>query len=675
MISLALAGNPNCGKTTLFNVLTGSNQYVGNWPGVTVDKKEGSFQLDGKEIRVVDLPGIYSLSPHTVEQKLARDFLIEEKLDLIVNIVDAGNLERNLYLTYQVLELGIPTIIVLNMFDELEASGSTVDVALMEKRLGAMVVPMCASKRKGVKEFLKRLHTIVHHPEQAIKPFFPAYDRNLMALLGQSGLDLPYWKVLSLLEGETEAEEVGQFVETKNNELAELSTEEREKLDALAGRVRRQFGEDAEVAVPDLRYKNISALVKQVLRSGGRNINARTESIDKVLTHKIFALPIFLLIMMAIFLITFGPIGSFLSGGVEYLFGEVITPFVDGLLVDAGAATWLQSLIVGGILSGLSSVLVFLPQITLLFLCLSIMEDSGYMARAAFITDRIMRKFGLGGKSFIPMLMGFGCTVPALMACRTLESEKERRLTMVITPFMSCGARLPVYAMMAGAFFAKNQGLVIFAIYLLGVVIAGLSGVLLNKTVLKGESSPFVMELPPYRLPTLRNLVLHVWDKVKGFLVKAGTVVFLVAVFLWFAQSFDIHLAMTDDISTSILAKMGNWIAPIFTPLGFGKPIPSVALVTGFFAKEAVVVTTGILTGAAGDAQLGTALGGLFTPLSAFSFMAFVLLYIPCAASMVTLAKEMRSTKWTLFAVGYGLVTAYLVALIIFQGGRLLGFA
>ncbi|HEX9059412.1 MAG TPA: ferrous iron transport protein B [Clostridia bacterium] len=674
----ALVGNPNCGKTTMFNEITGSTQYVGNWPGVTIEKKEGKARKMLQDIKIIDLPGIYSLSPYSMEEIIARDYILDEKPDVLINIVDATNIERNLYLTTQVMELGIPVVVALNMMDAVEAKGDKIDIEALEKCIGVPVIPTSANKGRGVEPLMQKAQQAAQTSmkdrikdiriyDDSIEKCINEIERNVISSLDKKAYN-PKWIGLKLLEGDEKVKEKLNIPVTVIDDI-KLCQE----------RLETEYDNDMETVIADNRYRFISGVVKKTVR---KNLDSSkltlSDKIDKVVTNRILAIPLFLALMFAIFQVTFGSIGSFTVDWIDAFINNTVAGVVSQWLDALGAANWLHELIEKGILGGMGSMLVFVPQIMILFLFLSILEDSGYMARAAFVMDRLLRKLGLTGKSFIPMLMGFGCSVPAVMSARTLENEKDRRLTIMLTPFMSCGARLPVYALFAAAFFARNQGMVIFSVYILGIVVAVLSGILLKRTVLKGEAAPFVMELPPYRIPTLKGLLIHMWDRGKGFVKKAGTIIFAAAVLIWFFQSFNFSLQMVNDPGESIMGAVGKAIAPIFIPLGFGDWKSSVALLTGFVAKEVVVATMGILNGVgdAGDntSQLITVLQGSFTPLKAYAFMAFTLLYLPCVAAFATIKREMNSWKWTIFAVGYQTAIAWIVAFLIFQVGRLIGF-
>lgn len=604
MKTIALLGNPNSGKTSLFNVLTGGRQHVGNWPGVTVEKKEGFVMLGHERFHLMDLPGLYSLEPDSPEQKLAGDYLLKEKPALILNIVDASNLERNLYLTLQLRELNMPMIVVLNMMDEVEKQSIHIDAEQLSKMLDIPVYAISATKKHGLRELTHAMH---------------------------KHMDMPTPKTFSLACGSCSLCKKG---------------EQRYRL--------------VEHMVSACQHTEIS-----------QQKQSRTTWLDKILLNRVLALPIFLLIMYAIFTLTF-EIGSGLVSG--FLDGFLNITLRDGLsswLTFLAAPAWLISLLCDGVIAGVGTILLFLPQIALLFFFLSLLEDSGYMARAAFMMDKIFSVFGLSGSSFIPLMMGFGCTVPAVMACRILGNERDRKLTILLAPFMSCSARLPVYALFAGVFFKQNQGLIVFSLYLLGIVVALLSALILSKTVLKSKGSGFVMEIPPYRLPQLRNMLLHTWEKVKGFVIRAGTVLLIASMVVWFLQSFSTSLIMVTNGNESILAKLGGIIAPIFAPLGFGTWQASTALLTGVAAKEMIVSTLAVVSGA-GSASPVMMVSQMFSPLTSYVFMAFSLLYMPCLSTIVTMRKELGSRKWTLFGLGYSFVVAWVISFIIYQAGLLL---
>jgi ferrous iron transport protein B len=609
-MKIALAGNPNSGKTSLFNYLTGSRQHVGNWPGVTVEKKEGVISIGDKQHMLIDLPGIYTLDPDTIEQRLTRDFIFKQKPDLIINILDASNLQRNLYFTLQLRESGIPMIVTLNMMDEVEKSGTVIDKDNLSKILGVPVVGISASKGVGIENLLSEI-TQFNDKKVSFAPF----------CLGCKDCS-----------------------KCKSGEF---------------------------------RYAFIDSIISKCVQNGNKTDKNDTASakIDKFALNKYLAFPIFLIIMLIVFSLTFGTWMSKLSDAINYLLNGVFSSLVLSGLTTIHSPSLLISLICDGIIPGIGTVLTFLPQIALLFILMSLLEDSGYMARAAILMDRVFAAFGLSGSSFIPMIMGFGCMVPAVMSCRILPNEKDRKLTILLTSFMSCSARLPLYALMTGVFFVQYRSIVIFSIYLLGIVVAIVAALILNKTLLKNAGTSFVMEVPPYRLPNPRNLVLHTWEKVKGFIIKAGTVIFGASVVIWFLQSFTIYFQSTASPTKSIIADIGRLIAPIFAPLGFGNWQSSTALLTGVAAKELVVSTFSVISTTAGNAGgLHAAIGTLFTPLSAFAFMCFVLLYSPCVSAITTMKHEFNSWKWTIGTLALDFSVAWFAAFIIYNGGRLIGF-
>ena len=673
-MKVALAGNPNCGKTTLFNALTGSNQYVGNWPGVTVEKKEGTARLGDREITVVDLPGIYSLSPYSMEEIVARDFIIGEGPDAVIDIVDATNLERNLYLTVQLLELERPLVLALNFMDEVKARGDQIDVERLSKELGVPVVPITAKTGEGLDELLQVAHRQMHlgvtyEPDDLYDDFTHDIHHRMGELIHDYAYaaNLPaHWASIKLLEGD------GIVAKALN-----LPADVQNKLDAIIAEYEASSAlGDRETLVADSRYRYIERVVHaSVVKGKGSEGPTLTEKIDRIVTGKYTALPLFLCAMLVMFVITFGPFGSWLQDGVSALI-DLFSGWLEGALTAAGAPAVVISLVCDGIISGVGGVLSFLPQIALLFFFLSFLEDSGYMSRAAFIMDRLLRRFGLSGKAFIPMLMGFGCSVPAIMGARTMENEKDRRMTILLIPFMSCSAKLPVYGLLSAAFFGPWAGLVVFGLYVIGMAVGILSGIFFKHTLFAGEPAPFVLELPPYRFPSIENIATHVWQKVKGFLVKAGTLILAMSVVLWLLQSFDFSLHMVDDAGESMLGTLGALIAPVFAPLGFGFWQAAVALLTGFIAKEMVVSSLSMFYGfsltAAGTAVAAAMTG--FTPLSAFSMLVFILLYVPCVAATSTMAKELGSAKWTVFSVCWQIGVAYVVSLLVHTVGLALGF-
>lgn len=712
-ITYALAGNPNCGKTTLFNELTGSNQYVGNWPGVTVEKKEGRLKTHGQDVSVVDLPGIYSLSPYSAEELVTRNFVIGENPDVILDVVDATNLERNLYLTLQLAELGRPLVVALNMMDMLKSRGVEIDVQMLEHLLGLPVVPVAASRGRGIKELTERAHHDgVEHKGGEPAPFD---EQRLARRIDERYGDNPYIRhqlhdrrehhpqeyrstymideiyAPAVMEAILRIEDIIEPKCLKKGlalrwsavkiidddaptiESMELTDGEAHLIDEIIRSLEEKYGE-RDMIIADQKYKFICRVcarcVTRLKEPGELTVSDR---IDRIATHRIFALPLFIGIMALVFFITFGPLGTWMTNGLDNLITNAFTPWVQGLLENAGASPWAVSLVCDGVIAGVGSIVSFFPQILLLFLFLSVLEDSGYMARAAFIMDKLLHKTGLSGRSFVPMLMGFGCSVPGVMAARTLENERDRRMTIMLTPFMSCSAKMPVYALFIAAFFPNHRGLVVCGIYLTGVVVAILVAMVLRKTVLKGGHAPFVMELPPYRLPTLKTLWMHMYERVKDFAVRAGTILLAASIVIWFLRSFDFRLNMLapEQSGQSILASIGRTIAPVFAPLGFGFWQASVALVSGFVAKEAVVGTLNILYNPATDAAMNATLQSVFTPVSALSFLVFVLLYMPCVAAFSAIRREMNSTKWAVGTVAMQTGVAWAASLLVYQFGTL----
>ena len=665
---IALAGNQNCGKTTLFNALTGSNQHVGNFPGVTVEKKEGSIKKY-KEAVLVDLPGIYSLSPYTAEEVVTRDFLVKEHPDAIINIVDTTNLERNLYLTLQMMELNIPMILALNMMDEVRASGNTIHVKKLSERLGIPVIPISASKGEGIADLLDVVVKTIKQKKPTQKLDFC-----------QGEVHRAIHSIAHIIEDHAEAAGYPtRFAATKLVEgdepmfkALDLDMSDIHIIDHIVEQMEENLGTDREAALADMRYTYIEALCAEcVVKHQETREQQRSEKIDRFLTHKYLGIPIFLLIMMTIFWLTFSVIGAPLQDLLSAWIDR-FTAMLSNVLIAADVTPWLHSLIINGVCAGVGSVLSFLPIIVLLFFFLSLLEDSGYMARVAFVMDKLLRKIGLSGRSFVPMLIGFGCSVPAIMATRTLSSDRDRKMTIVLTPFMSCSAKLPIYGMITASFFPNHAALVMVSLYVLGIVVAILSGLLLKNTIFQGNSVPFVMELPAYRLPDAKSVLLHMWEKGKDFLHKAFTIIFIASIVIWFLQSFDWRLNMVADSANSILASIGSIIAPAFAPIGFNDWRASTALITGFTAKESVVSTLTILTGASSDAQLIAMLTQMFSPLSAFSFLAFTILYMPCVAAFAASKRELGSMKEALLTAAYQTLVAYLAALVIFQVGSLI---
>lgn len=662
----ALVGNQNCGKTTLFNALTGSNQHVGNFPGVTVDQKIG--KIKGTDAEVVDLPGIYSIRPYTQEEIVTRDFVLNQKIDGIINIVDATNIERNLYLSLQLLELHIPTVIALNMMDEVRGNGGSVDIQKLSDELGVPVVPISAAKNEGVSEVVDKI-------------LFVAKNAVLPAVLDFCP-DGPVHRCIHAVSHciEDHARRIGvsaRFCATKLiegdasfSEKLELNENERELIEHSIVEMESDSELERNEALAQMRYNFIEQVTaSSVVKCEESKEHRRSVKIDAVLTNRFAAIPIFFGILFLIFYLTFDLIGGTLSDLLAMGI-EALTGLVDRGLVAYGINPVVRSLITDGIFAGVGSVLSFLPIIVVLFFFLSVLEDTGYMARVAFVMDKLLRKIGLSGRSFVPMLIGFGCTVPAVMATRTLSSDRDRRMTILLTPYISCSAKIAVYAVFCKAFFGAYAALAMIGLYVLGIVLGILFALLFKSTLFKGKPVPFVMELPNYRFPSAKNVLILLWEKAKDFLQKAFTVIFIATLIVWFLQSFDLKLNFVEDSSTSLLALVGQWIAPIFKPLGFGNWEAVTALISGFSAKETVVSTLAVLLGvSAGD--LGSVLSAVFTPLSAASFLIFTLLYTPCVAAMATIRREIGSAKVTALIVLMQCVVAWIAACLFYQIGGL----
>ncbi len=665
----ALAGNQNCGKTTLFNALTGSNQHVGNFPGVTVDRKEGVLKGKGQTATVVDLPGIYSLRPYTQEEIVTRDYIIDEKPDGIINIVDATNIERNLYLTLQLLELRVPTVLALNMMDEVRENGGSIDVKKMSDELGIPVIPISAAKGEGVSELIDKAIETAKNKILPQKHDFCTEDSPVHRCIHA---------ITHLIEDH--AEKIGipprfcatKLIEGGDNIADKLSLDEneRELIEHCIVQMEDESGLDRNAALADMRYEFIESVVeKSVVKCHESKGHIRSVKADKILTGKYTAIPVFLGILFLTFFLTFNVIGKYLSDllnlGITSLSGVI-----DNALTAYGLNPVLQSLIIDGIFAGVGSVLSFLPIVVTLFFFLSILEDTGYMARVAFIMDKPLRKIGLSGRSFVPMLMGFGCSVPAVMATRTVSSDRDRKMTVMLIPYMSCSAKIAIYAVFTQAFFPAGGAFVMMGLYLFGVLLSIVVALVLKSTVYKGQPVPFVMELPNYRFPSAKSVALLLWEKAKDFLSRAFTVILLATVIIWFLQSFDYKINFTTDSSQSLLAYIGRGISVIFRPLGFEDWRVTTALVSGFTAKEAVVSTLAVLSGTNADG-LAAALPSIFTPLSAVSFLVFTLLYTPCIAAVSTIRKEFKSFWATLGIVGVQCAVAYVCALAVFWIGSI----
>lgn len=668
-LKFALAGNQNCGKTTLFNQLTGANQHVGNFPGVTVDRKDGIIR-NHTEATVTDLPGIYSLSPYTSEEIVTREFILKEKPNGIINILDATNIERNLYLTMQLIELNIPMVLALNMMDEVRVNGGTININAMEAALGIPVIPISAAKNEGIDELVEHAIHVARFGEKPGRIDFCDAD-------GDSGaVHRCIHAVVHFIEDHSKKYGIPtRFAATKLVEgdklildALHLDTNEKETLEHMIVQMEEESGKDRIAALADMRFSFIEKLCAETVVKPSESIeHKRSVAADKILTGKYTAIPAFIGILGIVFWLTFGVIGGFLSDLMETGI-EIVTNIFDIALTTYGINNVVHSLIIDGIFAGVGSVLSFLPIIVVLFFFLSILEDSGYMARVAFVMDSLLRKIGLSGRSFVPMLIGFGCSVPAIMATRTLPSERDRKMTILLTPFMSCSAKLPIYAFFTAAFFPKYQILVMVAMYIIGIIVGIIFALSLKGSVFRGNPVPFVMELPNYRLPSYKNVVRLMWEKAKDFITKAFTIIFLATILIWFLQSFDSRLNVVTDSSNSLLAMLGNFIAPIFKPLGFGDWRISTALITGFTAKESVVSTLTVLMG--GNTET---LKSMFTTFTAFVFLVFTLLYTPCVAAVGAVKREI-GRRGALIVVILQCVIAWIVAFLVHIVGVAAGF-
>lgn len=673
-IRIALAGNPNAGKTTLFNALTGSNQFVGNWPGVTVEKKEGKLK-GRKNVIITDLPGIYSLSPYTLEEVVARNYLIGERPDAILNIIDGTNLERNLYLTTQLIELGIPVVCAINMMDIVRKNGDKINTAQLSKELGCNVVEISALKGTGIKEAAETavkaaqikeadtpLHSFCGCVEHAIAHIEEYALHNITE-------DQQRWYAIKLFERDE-----------KVYEILNISEETKAHIEADIIAAEKEMDDDSESIITNERYIYIASIINNCIKRKNKGGMTISDRIDRVVTNRFFALPIFAVVMFIVYYVSVSTVGDWLTDWTnDTLFGDWITSGANSFLEKIDCADWLTGLIVDGIIGGVGAVLGFVPQMLVLFIFLAFLESCGYMARIAFVMDRIFRKFGLSGKSFIPMLIGTGCGVPGIMASRTIENERDRRMTIMTTTFIPCGAKLPIIGLIAGALF-DNAGWVATSAYFIGVAAIIVSGIMLKKTrIFSGEPAPFVMELPAYHMPTVGNVLRSMWERGWSFIKKAGTIILLSSVVLWFLQSFGVEggsFGMIEDLDNSILAKIGSIIAPIFAPLGWGDWEAAVASVTGLIAKENVVATFGTLFHYSGELsengdEIWSFVASSFTALSGFSFLIFNLLCAPCFAAMGAIKREMNNAKWTAFAITYQCVFAYAVSFIVYQFGLL----
>ena len=664
--TLALVGNPNCGKTTLFNELTGSSQYVGNWPGVTVEKKAGKLK-GHSDIEVMDLPGVYSLSPYTLEEVITRDYLLEERPSVIVNIVDASNLERNLYLTTQILELGIPVVVALNMMDIIRKNGDEINIANLAGELGCPVYPIEAANGVGLAEMLKEAISLA---EMKIKTYsLPLFKGNLNKTLKEIERlfddeipeHLRSWFAVKLFERDEKVLAKHKMFHNMRVKTEQIITQYEDEVD-----------DDAESIITNARYEYISSIINRCITKKRKSHELSTsDKIDRILTNRILALPIFFLIMWFVYYVSIQTLGDLSTGFMEDTFAA-ISDSLGGMMEEAGVSATLQSLILDGIVGGGGAVLGFVPQIMILFFFLSFLEDCGYMARVAFIMDRIFRRFGLSGKSFIPMLIGSGCSVPGIMASRTIENEQDRKMTIMLTPFIPCSAKMPVFVLFAAALFPE-QSWVGPSMYFWGIAMVIFSGILLKKTsTFGGKPAPFVMELPQYHMPTIKGVMIHMWERARSFIVKAGTIIFIASALVWMLQTFNFSLEMVDP-EESMLASIGTAIAPIFAPMGFGTWQAAFAAISGFLAKEVVVSTFAILAGlgeaAEEDPNLIQVMQTMFTPASAYAFMVFTLLASPCFAAIGAIRREMGSWKWTFAALAYQTGLAYIMATLIYQIG------
>ena len=663
-ITFALAGNQNCGKTTLFNCLTGSNQHVGNFPGVTVDRKDGQIR-NHPEATVTDLPGIYSLSPYTGEEVVSRQFILDSQPDAVIDIIDATNIERNLYLTLQLMELDRPMVIALNMMDEVTANGGTIDVNLLERELGVPVVPISAAKNEGIGELVEHAMHIARYGE---RPGRIDFCSSAADSPDGGALHRCIHGIANLIEDHAKAAAIPlRFAATKLVEgdalvikALNLDQNELDAIEHIISQMEEESGSDRLCALADMRFTFIEDVCATcVVKPHESREHKRSVAIDRVLTGRFTAIPMFILIMGLVFWLTFGVIGAALQGLLEQLVSMVIGA-TDAGLTAFGTNPVVRSLVVDGVLTGVGSVLSFLPIIVVLFLLLSILEDSGYMARVAFVMDKILRRFGLSGRSFVPMLVGFGCSVPAIMSTRTLPSDHDRKMTVMLTPFMSCSAKLPVYGLLCAAFFPQATVPAMVSLYILGILVGMIVAVILNHTTFKGEPVPFIMELPNYRMPSAKTTLLLAWDKAKGFITKAFTIIFAASVVIWFLQTFDIRFNMVTDQSQSMLAVLGGLIAPVFAPLGFGDWRTSTALVCGLVAKESVISTLTVLLGSTSAA----ALSGMFTAPIAYVFLVFVLLYPPCVAAISTVRSELGG-RYAVAVFALQVTVAWIIAFVV----------
>lgn len=670
MSCFALAGNPNSGKTSLFNILAKSRQHVGNWPGVTVEKKEGTVNHRGQTHIVVDLPGTYSLGAYSEDEIVARNFILQDNPDVVINVIDATNIERNLYLTVQMMEMGANIMLALNMMDEADSRGIKIDSKKLSKKMGIPIVRTIATKSEGLEELMDAAVEVTgKHSEPVILDYGPIINKEIESLKKvlspySDKLDYPiHWVAIKLLEKDS------YMIELIKEKLGPSIIEEAQKsIDIVIDKI----GFDPEMGIVDKRYAYIAEALEGCLERPSEDIETTSDKIDKMVTHKYFGLPIFALIMLVLYQVTF-IVGAGLQEVMEGWF-EIFGEFVSGILGNVGINQLITDFVSDGLIGGVGAVITFLPLIMVMYFLIGLLEDSGYMARAAYVMDKIMRTLGLHGKTFVSMILGSGCNVPAIMSTRTLDSKKDRMIAILINPFVSCGAKIPVYALFIAAFFSSYQGLILFGLYAFGIAIALISGMIFSKILFKGEVSYFVMELPPYRLPSIKNVSLLMWEKARSFLERAGKVIFPMVIILWILSIFP--LGVEKNSADSILGMIGSIIAPIFKPAGFGTWQASVSLVTGVAAKEAVISTMGMVYAGVeeGTALLST-IKNVFTPLTAMSFMVMTLLYTPCVTTLATIRKETGSTKWMVFSATYTFAIAYVAAVAVFQIGTLLGFS
>ncbi len=662
---VALIGNPNSGKTTLFNNLTGSYQYVGNWPGVTVERKEGKIKNSEEEIALIDLPGIYSLSPYSPEEVVTRDYIINEKPDVIVNIVDVTNLERNLYLTTQLLEMDVKVILALNMTDLLERRGQKVDYKALESALGVSVIPISAGKNKGMEELTSKVSELLK---------LKNYTRKILDMYSPS-VKNAICEIDKIVNGGNKYVIDSRFNNVKvfeNDPIVmntlKLEHEKISRIHSVADFVSRHYDKDRDMVIADERYRFICSLCDKIIKKVPQKRKFSISfMLDKITTGKYTAIPFFIIMVFLIFYITFGPFGLMLKNWCEIFINGNMHSTVEKILNYVGASYWSKSLVLDALIGGVGSVISFLPQVILLFTLLSLLEDCGYMARAAFIMDKPLRKIGLSGRAFVPLMMGFGCSVPAVLGTKILENKRDKNLTIFLIPFMSCSAKMPIYLLFASAFFPKHQSLILFSLYLFGAIVAILTAYLFKDTLFRGEDSPFIMEIPEYKAPSIKNIWLNVWDKTRDFVERAGTVILMATVVVWFLQSFSFGFSLVRDNSESILALIGNYISPVFNLCGFGDWRSSVALLTGVMAKESIVSTMSVLYGGGNIELLGSVLPHIFSIPSALAFLVFALLYTPCVAAISAMRKEFGSFKLTAIFIIYQLVIAYVFSALVYQ--------